>query len=198
MESIAPRFCPRCGTAIPNPPEGDRPTCPSCDYVWYGDPKLATGVLVSRPRQIDDAEAARAAGPKGHQGPEGPPKGHPNGLELLLVRRNHAPAIGRWAFPSGFVDAGEVVEDAAVREVFEETAVNVRLDGLVGVYSEADNAVVFIAYAGTLVAGEATAGDEAFEVGWFPPDALPDLAFPHDDEIVADWRRLHAARPERA
>lgn len=171
MESIPPRFCPRCGTAMPDsrdPSAGARPACPTGDYVWYEDPKLATGVLVARPA---------AAG---------------EGLELLLVRRNHAPALGRWAFPSGFVDAGEVVEEAAAREVFEETGVTISLDGLIGVYSEAGNVVVFIAHAGTVLSGEAVAGDEAFEVGWFGPDALPDLAFPHDDQILADWRRLYS------
>ncbi len=176
MESLPPRFCPRCGAAIPAPPEGERPTCPRGDYVWYGDPKVAAGVLVSRPRaNLENGSSADTAGPAAR--------------ELLLVRRNHEPALGRWAFPSGFVDAGEVVEQAAAREVFEETGVEVRIDGLVGVYSEAGNAVVFIAYAGTLVAGEANPGDEAFEVGWFAPDALPELAFPHDDQIVAGWRQ---------
>ncbi len=164
MESVAPRFCPRCGTAVGEPPEGERASCSRCEFVWYRDPKVAAGVLVARP--------AEGGG----------------GLELLLVRRNHAPALGRWAFPSGFVDAGEVVEDAALREVFEETGVTARLDGLIGVYSEAGNDVVFVAYAGTHLEGEAAAGDEAFEVGWFAPDALPELAFPHDDQIVSDWR----------
>ena len=94
----------------------------------------------------------------------------------------------KWAFPSGFVDAGEVVEDAARREVREETGVEVRIDRLIGVYSEAGEAVVFIAYAGTLIGGEALAGDEAFEIGWFSSDALPELAFPHDDQILRDWQ----------
>lgn len=175
MESVAPNHCPRCGTAIVDPTDDGRPTCSNCGYVWYGDPKVATGVLVSRPG--------------------GPAAAKP---ELLLVRRNHQPALGKWAFPSGYVDAGEVVEDAAIREVFEETGVDVAIDALIGVYSEADNIVVFIAYAGHLVSGEAAAGDEAFEVGWFGADALPPLAFPHDDRIVAEWRALvEADRSDR-
>ena len=176
MANDASLFCPRCGTAIPAPGEGARPTCPACDYVVYADPKVATGVLVSR--------AARAGAASEHGG----------ALELLLVRRNHEPALGRWAFPSGFVDAGEVVEDAARREVVEEAGVEVAIDGLIGVYSEAGNPVVFVAYAGSVVSGEATAGDEAFEVGWFGIDALPDLAFPHDGRIVADWQQAFARR----
>lgn len=176
MEYVAPRFCPRCGAAIAPPAEGDRPTCTACGHVAYADPKVATGVLVSRPLQNDDPKTPTAASLQG-RGPK----------DLLLVRRNHEPALGKWAFPSGYVDAGEVVEGAAIREVFEETGVTIALDRLIGVYSDAGNIVVFVAYAGHLVSGEAVAGDEAFEVGWFASDALPDLAFPHDDQIVADW-----------
>ena len=182
MEHVPPDYCPRCGATIPAPPEGDRPTCPACGYVSYADPKVATGVLISR--QPDGPPTVTAqTGPKGQEGPKG---------TLLLVRRNHEPALGRWAFPSGYVDAGEVVEEAAIREAFEETGVTIAIDRLIGVYSEAGNPVVFIAYAGHLVSGEAVAGDEAFEVGWFSADALPPLAFPHDDQIVADWRALTA------
>ena len=162
MEQIPAKFCPRCGTAIPKPAAGARPSCPRGHFTWYADPKLAAGVLVQRDGK------------------------------LLLVRRNHTPALGSWAFPSGFVDAGEVVEEAAVREVFEETGIEVRLDGLIGVYSEAGNAVVFIAYAGTATAGQAIAGPEAFEVGWFAPDQLPELGFTHDLRIVAEWRDRYA------
>jgi len=157
VEQLPAKFCPRCGTAIPDPAPGDRPICPRGDFTWYADPKLAAGVLVT------------------HED------------KLLLVRRNHAPALGRWAFPSGFVDAGEAVEAAAAREVFEETGIEVRVDGLIGVYSEPANPVVFIAYAGTAVSGDAVAGPEAFEVGWFAPDQLPALGFTHDARIVAEW-----------
>lgn len=154
-------FCPVCG----EPLEADagpagRPACPRCGFVRYDNPKVATGVVAER-----------------------------DGL-ILLVRRNHEPMLGRWSFPSGFVDAGEVVPEAAQREVFEETGVEVRIDRLLGVYSRRGDPVVFVAYAGTVVSGTPAPGDEAFEVGLFPPGALPDLAFPHDDEIVAAW---HAA-----
>jgi ADP-ribose pyrophosphatase YjhB (NUDIX family) len=158
------RFCPQCGRPLRENAHG-RPACPAedHDFTWYADPKVATGVVVN------DGEG-----------------------RILLVRRNHEPRMGMWAFPSGFVDAGEVVEEAATREVREETGVEVRLDGLLGVYSEPGGAVIFIAYAGTIVAGTPEAGDEASEVGCFAPDALPPLAFAHDDRIVADWQARFA------
>lgn len=153
------RFCPRCGAPTAEA-SGGRPACTArgCGFTWYPDPKVAVGVLAVRDGR------------------------------LLLVRRNHEPAFGRWAFPSGYVDAGEVVEDAARREVREETGVTVRLDRLIGVYSEAGSPVVFVAYAGTIVDGDPRAGDEALEVGMFDPDALPPLPFPHDDAVLAAWR----------
>jgi ADP-ribose pyrophosphatase YjhB (NUDIX family) len=160
----APRFCPRCGRALDaalRPGEG----CPDDGYRWFQDPKVAVGVLVH-----DSTD--RTDGPG----------------RLLLVKRNHDPAAGAWAFPSGYVDAGEVLEEAAVREVREETGVDVRLDRLLGAWSEPGEAVVFLAYAGTHTGGVATAGPEAEEVRWFDVDALPPLAFTHDDEIIQACR----------
>jgi len=157
-----PAFCPRCGAALPPPAAGARPACARGHYTWYADPKVAVGVIPAR---------------------DG---------EILLVRRNHEPAYGRWAFPSGFVDAGEIVEEAAAREVLEETGVTVRLDALLGVFTEPGEPVVFIAYAGTVVDGEAIAGDEALEVAFFAPDALPALPFPHDARVLDAWRAHRA------
>jgi ADP-ribose pyrophosphatase YjhB (NUDIX family) len=152
-------FCPACGAQLEaGSGPGGRPACPRCGFIRYDNPKVATGVVVERDGQI------------------------------LLVRRNHEPMLGRWSFPSGFVDAGEAVLEAAVREVREETGVEVRINRLLGVYSRPGETVVFIAYAGVIVDGTPAPGDEAFEVGLFPPDALPELAFPHDDDILAAWR----------
>lgn len=133
--------------------------CPDDGYRWFPDPKVAVGVL------LEDRDG-----------------------RILLVRRNHEPAYGQWAFPSGFVDAGEVLEEAAMREVREEAVVEATLDRLIGAWSQPDSAVVFIAYAGRLLRGNATPGDEAIEVGWFAVDALPELAFAHDADVVAAWQ----------
>ncbi len=159
-ERVTFSFCPLCaGPLDPDGGPGGRPTCAACDYVQYADPKVAAGVVV----ELDGS--------------------------ILLVRRNHDPMYGRWSFPSGYVDAGEVVEEAAVREVLEETAVEVRIDRLLGVYSGPESTVIFIAFAGTAIGGEPRPGDEAMAVGLFEPDALPELAFPHDGAILEAWRR---------
>ena len=158
-------YCPVCSSPLAEGGPGGRLECVTCGYVRYADPKLATGVVAE------------------HDG------------RILLVRRNHEPMYGRWSFPSGFVDAGEVVAEAAAREAREETGVEVRVEKLLGVFSRRGDPVVFVAYAATVVAGEPTPGDEAFEVGYFAPDALPDLAFPHDPAILEAW---HAWRAEGA
>lgn len=152
-----PRYCPRCGEPIA---EAAAPParCAGCGYTWYPDPKVATGVVIA------DGDG-----------------------RILLVRRNHEPRIGRWAFPSGFVDAGEVPEDAAVREVEEETGLKVQLDRLLGVYSRPGERVIFLAYAGHTVGGDLVAGEECIEVATFPPGALPELAFPNDGAILEAW-----------
>jgi ADP-ribose pyrophosphatase YjhB (NUDIX family) len=107
--------------------------------------------------------------------------------KIVLGRRNHEPKMGCWSFPSGFVDAGEVVEEAASREVEEETGLKVRIDRLLGVFSDAGNRTVFVAYAGKVVGGRMEAGEECIEVRAFDPAELPEMAFPHDGAIVASW-----------
>jgi len=111
---------------------------------------------------------------------------------ILLGRRNQNPGQGRWSFPSGFVDRGEVVEEAAMRETREETGLEVELTGLVGVYSAPGNPVVVIAYAGVPRGGTLKADDDLDEIRSFDPDNLPEMAFPHDTRIVRDWQALRA------
>ncbi len=113
------------------------------------------------------------------------------GSRVLLIRRGNEPFAGRWALPGGFVDEGERPEDAARRELAEETGL--RFDGpldLVGVYGDPGRDprgwTVSAAYRAMLDAPSAVeGGDDAAEARWFPLDALPPLAFDHDD-IVAD------------
>lgn len=169
MAIIEPaRYCPRCGRPIEaTEPASTGPLArcadPACGYVQHRDPKVATGVVATIEGRI------------------------------LLVRRNHDPALGRWSFPSGYVDAGEAVEAAAAREVREEAGVEVRIDRLLGVYSGLGEDVIFVAYAGEVTGGEPVPGDEAFEVALFDPDELPELPFIHDEAIIEAWRALRRA-----
>jgi 8-oxo-dGTP diphosphatase len=152
-------FCRECGVRLqPRIAFGRlRGVCPNCGAVDFEDPKVAVGVVV----ELDG--------------------------RIVLGKRNHEPKLGCWSFPSGFVDSGEVLEEAALREVAEETGLNVRLERLLGVYSRSGERVVFVAYAGEVVGGSLSPGEECMEVASFAPDRLPELAFPNDEAILEAW-----------
>tara|TARA_B100000530_G_scaffold270759_1_gene183458 strand:- start:6102 stop:6485 length:384 start_codon:yes stop_codon:yes gene_type:complete len=107
--------------------------------------------------------------------------------EVVLVQRNLEPQRGKWTFPAGFVDRGEKVENAAIREVFEETGFIVELDKLVGVYSQEDDPIILIVYSGHIVGGERTDNSEVQSIQTFALDKLPVLAFDRDRKIIQDW-----------
>ena len=108
---------------------------------------------------------------------------------IVLVRRGIDPARGQWVFPGGYMDRGETVEEAAVRETWEETGLRVRLAGLTGIYSYRDTIVVVVVYRAEVVAGVPTAGAECLEVRTFAPDELPwnEMAFPSTQRALRDW-----------
>ncbi len=105
---------------------------------------------------------------------------------ILLARRSDN---GRWSLPAGIIDPGEQPADAVLREVFEETGVHAEIERLGGVathpvvYPNGDECEYLNVWFRCRAVGGAPRadGDESLEVGWFAPDALPDLD---------DWARL--------
>ena len=158
------RYCPRCA----NEATVTYPrsiTCPSCGYGAFYNPKPV-------------ACAITATADEG----------------ILLLRRGFEPNRGRWSMPGGFVDLGESVEDAAIRETHEEIGVHITLTNLIGVYSRSTDRIVVVVYAAQ-TEGTPVRTEEALEVQAFRPTTIPwdELAFWSDDRALRDYLRLTAA-----
>ena len=109
---------------------------------------------------------------------------------VLLIRRKNPPSAGSWALPGGFVEENEDPRDACVRELKEETGLDVVVERLGGVFGKPGRDprahTVTIVYVCRVVGGAATGGDDAAEARWFSPGELPWLAFAFDHrEVVA-------------
>ena len=163
-ESHAFRFCPRCGAALERrllkPLEPERLVCTHCAFVFYLDPKIAVGTIIR----------TATAG-------------------IVMVRRAIDPGYGKWVFPGGYVDRGEPLTAAAVREAREECGLDVRLDGLVNIYSYPGRAPVIVVYAASAVGGTLCLDDEGLEVAEFAPASLPwdDLALRSTNDGLRDY-----------
>lgn len=160
------RFCPVCGSPLePRVLKAGEPmrlvcTGATCGFVFYLDPKLAVGTIIAMP--------------------DG---------RIVLVRRAIEPGYGLWVFPGGYVDRGEDVRLAAVREAREEAGIDVQLGALVGIYSYPGSTPVVIVYRATWRGGELTLDDENSEIRAFTADAIPwdELAFRSTREALRDY-----------
>jgi ADP-ribose pyrophosphatase YjhB (NUDIX family) len=165
-------FCPRCGAHLEmRQVQGkERPLCPACGLIIFLNPRLVAAVI-----------------------PEA-------GGKVALVRRAMRPRRGTWVFPGGYVDQGETVEQAARREVWEETGLTVELGRMVGVYSREGEETVLVVYAGHVTGGQLAAGEEEMDAGWFSPDDLPpedELGFWSTGQALADWKASESTADTR-
>ena len=148
------KFCPKCGDSLSRRRlkdfEPERLVCGGCKFVMYLNPKVASGAVVEY-------------------------KGG-----IVLLRREIDPRAGYWVHPGGFVDRGETLEQAAIRETREEVGLDIEILGLLGAFSFQDSEVVVVTYAARATSGEPTVGDESLEVRTFDPAGIPwdQLAFP--------------------
>lgn len=108
-----------------------------------------------------------------------------NSISVLLIERGAEPYKGAWAFPGGFLNMDETAEQGALRELQEETGLELNHVTQVGAFTEVDRdprtRVITIAFYAFSEKREVKGGDDAARAQWFPIDQLPKLAFDHED-----------------
>ena len=168
MANTEVNYCPRCGAGVNHEERFGRlrPVCPQCGWIHFVDPKVAAAVLVEE------------------------------GSRVLLVRRANDPFRGLWTLPAGFINGGEDPAEAAARECFEETGLNVRVKRLVGVYSHPDQLVVYkdgnkafivaIHFEAEIIGGKPGLSNETTDFGFFTLEEIADLEFlgRHKERII--------------
>ncbi|MGM0497845.1 MAG: NUDIX domain-containing protein [Bacteroidota bacterium] len=108
---------------------------------------------------------------------------------LLLIQRKHPPFKGKWAFPGGFIEINETIEEAAYRELKEETGITNTTLYQFKTYGDVDRdprgRTISVVYYGFVNPEDRTtqAGSDAKAAEWFPINNLPELAFDHDKII---------------
>src|SRR3954453_20560072 len=147
-------------------PEGDnreRSVCAECGYVAYENPKVVVGSVVAAEGRI------------------------------LMCRRAIEPRRGFWTLPAGYLELGETLEEGAAREAMEEASADIRIDGILAVFSVARIGQVQVIFRGRFAESAAprfAAGQESLEVGLFAWDQIPwaDIAFPTVNWALNAWK----------
>jgi ADP-ribose pyrophosphatase YjhB (NUDIX family) len=147
-------------------PEGDnreRMVCADCGHIAYENPKVVVGSVV-----VSDGR-------------------------VLLCRRAIEPRRGFWTLPAGYMELGETLEEGAAREAMEEALADIRLDGILGVFSIARIGQVQVIFRARFAdAGPPgfAAGPESLEVGLFEWEQIPwdEIAFPSVHWALRAWR----------
>ncbi len=156
------KYCPQCAAPLhPKLIEArECLACAQCHWIYWNNPVPAAGCLIEESGKI------------------------------LLILRKNPPEAGKWSLPVGFLHYGESAEQAAAREVEEETGLQVRPVALLGTYSDIIHewrSHLVLIYRGRLLGGELRPGDDAAEVQWFSVNRLPELAFPSGRSAVEQW-----------
>ncbi len=158
------RYCPRCRTelAISRIDDVPRPHCRACGFVYYQNPAPAAGAVI--------VEHGR----------------------ILLVQRSVDPRRGDWCIPAGFTEWTEHPQQTAIREIKEETGLDITITGMFDIFMGMDDPrthAVLILYHGAVIGGELRPGDDAIDARYFSFDALPDnIAFQAHRDALALYR----------
>ncbi len=146
------RHCPYCGEIVIKKYEDNvqRDFCPDCNSFFYENPLPVVSSILESSRQI------------------------------LLVKRDRAPSKGLWCLPTGFAEAGESIEEAALRELLEETGIKGKIVKLLDVDSYKSRFygdLLFLTFIVEQTGGKLCAGDDCSQARFWPVNKLPPLAF---------------------
>ena len=169
MPPKSPKFCPICAEELTKREEGGRlrPACDNCGYVHYVNPVPGVGMLI----EMDEG--------------------------IVLIQRGNPPHKGAWTLPSGFVEADESAEEAAIREAEEETGLKVEIIELANINSFPEGPPVsgiMIFYRMRPIGGQLQAGDDAADVKVFAPDEMPILPFRTHREMMTEWLEKYVSQ----
>ena len=162
MKKKQRKYCHYCSSQVELKIEGDtmRDYCPACKAYFYENPLPVVSAILVKDRQV------------------------------LLVKRGNEPYIGQWCLPSGFVETGESIAEAALRELEEETGVQgkiVQLQDVDSCFNYYYGDLIFLAFEVELVSGKPRAGDDAVAVRYFPIEKVPPLAFPSNTKALRTY-----------
>ncbi len=152
-------------------PEGDnreRAICADCGFIDYQNPKVVVGSVV-----VSDGK-------------------------ILMCRRAIEPRRGFWTLPAGYLELGETLQEGAAREAMEEAAADIRLDGILGVFSIARIGQVQVIFRARFADGPVFApGPESLEVALFAWDDIPwnEIAFPSVHWALNAWTERRSGPP---
>ncbi len=162
------RYCTDCGSKTAGQLVGTHELdgCPACGRIFFRNPKVVVTGLIEE-----------------------------NG-RVLLVLRDIEPGRGLWGLPGGYVEWDEHPEAAMIRECHEETGAEVSVLSLMGVHHirMGEEGLVLLAYRARLLGGQIRAREEVQQVSWFPPTALPPLAFSSHRAVLKGWSEELLAR----
>ncbi|MCK5126117.1 MAG: NUDIX hydrolase [candidate division Zixibacteria bacterium] len=160
------QWCPRCKEklVIAEIEDTIRPHCKSCGFVFYQNPTPAAGAVIVQDKK------------------------------LLLVRRSIQPGLGDWCIPAGFVEWTEHPQQAAIRELKEETGLDISITSIYDIFMGMDDPrthAVLILYHADVIGGKLIPGDDADDAQYFAFDSIPgNIAFQaHRDAIALYCKR---------
>ena len=161
MQKKELKFCPYCaGRFIVQDVQGrQRLVCSACGEIYYQNPLPASTALVLNEH-----------------------------TQLLLGRRGVEPARGEWCLPGGFVEMGETMERAALRELEEETGLQGRVLSFLGCFSQESRlygSIIIFGYSVKATGGALKAGDDLEELRYYDLDRLPPVAFDTHRKLIA-------------